>query len=138
MNAKQKKMFKQKWQEHAAVYNSNPPPLVDRGRCERIIEAVIEAGVPEIEWQTDGEKTEDESKDWQGIVNDSAVLEVWEDEEGQWLVTGIAASNKYCLSLHGQSYPSFAEAKSAAGEAFRAWWLKAQGEQDEGTLKSAV
>ena len=188
MNAKQKEMFEQKWQESAATYNANPTATesemeetADKGRCERIvnavleagvpkikkkatfllvsmnadgeqwtinlewlsqrleqINAVIEAGVPEIEWQLDDEKTDNECKDWRGIVNGSVILEVWEDEEEQWLVTGIGASDKYCLSLHGQSYPSFAEAKSAAGEAFRAWWLKAQGEQDEGTLKSAV
>ena len=151
MNAKQREVFEQKWRENSAMYNANPPmpdgeiserifdeETVDRGRCEHIINAVIEAGVPEMEWQPDDEKTDNECKDWRGIVNGSVMLEVWEDEEEQWLVTGIGASNKYCLSLHGQSYSSFAEAKSAAGEAFRAWWLKAQGEQDEGTLKSAV
>jgi len=131
MNAKQQIVFAEACATFKAQHQQGNSDgyytsfAIQKENCERIVNAVIEAGVPEIEWQLDGEKTDDECKDWQGIVNGSAMLEVWEDEEEQWLVTGIGASDKYRLSLHGRS---FAEAKSAAEQVFRAWWLKAQGE----------
>ena len=117
MNAKQKKMFKQKWQEHAAVYNSNPPPLVDRGRCERIVNAVIEAGVPEIEWRI-GERLV-----VYGFIGDARVFDLGDTMDG-WLL----GQDFFHSSDDDKFYPTLNEAKLAAEQAFRVWWLKAQGE----------
>ena len=136
MNTKQREVFEQKWQESAAIFNANPSipdgstpfylteastlaemeVTVDKGRCERIINAVIDAGVPEIEWRI-GERLV-----VYGFIGDARVFDLSDTMDG-WLL-----GQDFFHSDDDKFYPTLNETKSAAEQAFRAWWLKAQGE----------